>query len=234
MKDARILLLSLVLPIPLAAAPNDSRQAPSPASQPAGAVVPLPAAHAHNDYAHRRPLLDALDCGFCSVESDVWLVDGKLMVAHAQKEIRPGRTLEALYLDPLRERARRNGGRVYRDGPTVLLLIDFKTQAAPTYAELRKALARYADILTCVQDGKVTQRAVTVIISGYAPYDELPAENPRYAMLDGRAKHLDCDLPPHLVPLVSENWRKHFKWLGVGPMSEAERSKLQAYVRKAH
>lgn len=41
-------------------------------------VTPLPRAHAHNDYEHARPLLDALDHGFTSVEADVWLVDGEL------------------------------------------------------------------------------------------------------------------------------------------------------------
>lgn len=37
---------------------------------------PLAQAHAHNDYEHTRPLHDALDHSFTSVEADVWLVDG--------------------------------------------------------------------------------------------------------------------------------------------------------------
>jgi len=65
---------------------------------------PLVNAHAHNDYEHARPLLDALDRGFCSVEADVWLVDGQLLVAHDRGKAKPGRTLQALYLDPLRAR----------------------------------------------------------------------------------------------------------------------------------
>ena len=89
-------------------------------------VIPLIRAYAHNDYNHKRPLADALDCGFCSVEADIFLVDGKLLVAHKQEEVRPERTLEALYLAPLRRRVRANGGRVYRGGPTVTLMIDFK------------------------------------------------------------------------------------------------------------
>ena len=40
--------------------------------------TPLLHGHAHNDYLHPRPLLDALDQGFCSVEADIFLVDGKL------------------------------------------------------------------------------------------------------------------------------------------------------------
>src|SRR5262245_24855387 len=79
-------------------------------------VVPLRHTHAHNDYEHKRPLFDALDQGFCSVEADVFLTDGRLLVGHERKDLRPERTLESLYLDPLRERARANGGRVYPGG----------------------------------------------------------------------------------------------------------------------
>ena len=63
-------------------------------------VVPLTRAHAHNDYEHARPLAEALERGFCSVEADVWLVAGKLLVAHDLKDAKPQRTLESLYLDP--------------------------------------------------------------------------------------------------------------------------------------
>src|SRR3954467_9283840 len=97
---------------------------------------PLPQAHAHNDYEHARPLLDALDHGFCSVEADIWLTPDGLLVAHDRKDIKPGRTLEALYLDPLRERVKANGGRVYRERPAFSLLIDVKTDADATYAAL--------------------------------------------------------------------------------------------------
>src|SRR5262245_54226321 len=115
-------------------------------------VEPLRQAHAHNDYEHPRPLLDALAHGFCSVEADVWLTDGRLLVGHERNGLRPGRTLETLYLAPLRERVRANGGRVYRGGPAVFLLIDVKTDAQATYAALAKELARYADILSVTRD----------------------------------------------------------------------------------
>src|SRR5881397_251224 len=102
------------------------------------APKPLQHAHAHNDYEHKRPLFDALECGFCSVEADIWLVDGKLLVAHDRNQVEPERTLQALYLDPLRERARRNGGRVYPHGPEVILLVDVKSAAKkPSPAFLR-------------------------------------------------------------------------------------------------
>ena len=61
-------------------------------------VSPLPNAHAHNDYEHNRPLFDALDHGFTSVEADVFLVDGKLLVGHDREALKPERTLDSLYL----------------------------------------------------------------------------------------------------------------------------------------
>src|SRR6266852_3381345 len=103
-----------------------SGSATSQADSPA--VVPLRRAHAHNDYEHQRPLFDALERGFCSVEADVYLVDGQLQVAHTRQDLKPERTLEKLYLDPLRQRIRANGGSVYPGGPAIYLLVDVKTE----------------------------------------------------------------------------------------------------------
>src|SRR5262245_62295335 len=75
--------------------------------------TPLANAHAHNDYSHDRPLFDALDHGFASVEADVFLVDGQFLVGHESAELKSDRTLESLYLMPLARRVRDNGGKVY-------------------------------------------------------------------------------------------------------------------------
>src|SRR5947209_10392048 len=140
------------------------------------AVTPLRNAHAHNDYEHPRPLFDALDQGFCSVEADVWLVDGQLLVGHNRADLRPGRTLEALYLDPLRARAKAHGGRIFPDAPAFYLLIDVKTDANPTYAAVHDVLARYADLFTTVEGGKVEPKAVTAVITGNTARDAITAQ----------------------------------------------------------
>src|SRR5438128_9965118 len=101
----------------------------SSSDEPVARVIPLKQAHAHNDYEHKRPLFDALDNGFCSVEADVFLEAGALLVGHARADLRPGRTLEKLYLDPLRERVKANAGRVYKNGPAIWLLVDVKSEA---------------------------------------------------------------------------------------------------------
>lgn len=197
------------------------------------APQPLPRAHSHNDYEHARPLLDALDQGFCSVEADIYLVDGQLLVAHDRDKVSPQRTLEKLYLDPLQERVRMNDGRVYKGGPTVILLIDIKSEAEPTYKALHEVLGSYSTMLTRFAKERIETNAVTVVISGNRPRALMESQPVRYAGMDGRPP--DLDLPPdRLIPLVSEDWKRLFTWRGVGPFPNSERDRLRDIVRRAH
>lgn len=196
--------------------------------------TPLQNAHAHNDYLHKRPLFDALDQGFTSVEADIFLVEGKLLVAHTSLELNKEKTLEGLYLKPLAERIAKNGGRVYPKGPTLTLLIDIKTKGPETYAALDKLLAGYSEILSQSHDGKFEERAITVIISGNRPIDEIKASKPRHTGIDGRLSDLDSVAPADLMPLISDNWTNHFKYRGQGEMSDEEKKKLAEMVAKVH
>jgi len=217
------LLLMLSLPALFVAAATLSDEA-----------KPLPRAHAHNDYEHERPLLDALDNGFCSVEADIFLLDGKLLVAHDLKDVKAERTLQALYLDPLLARVKENGGRIYRNGPPLTLLVDFKSPAEETYAVLREVLAQYREMLTEYTNESTETRAVSVIISGNRPFDTIAAESPRFAAIDGRIPDLKRNTNPHLYPMISSSWSPMFKWNGEGEFPEAEREKLKGYVNQAH
>lgn len=195
--------------------------------------APLARAHSHNDYEHPRPLLDALDHRFGSVEADIHLVDGQLLVAHDRHRVEPGRTLEKLYLEPLHERVRRHGG-VYPGFRGFTLLVDFKSDAEPTYAALREVLARYQGMLTRLEMGDVVPGAVTVILSGNRPTSTLATEPDRLCFIDGRLDDLDRNPPPGLVPLVSQSWRDVFQWDGLGEFPDSERQRLRALVARTH
>jgi len=154
-------------------------------------VIPLTRVHAHNDYEHKRPLLDALDQGFCSVEADIYLVDGKLLVAHDRSQVKAERTLQSLYLDPLRERVRKNGGRVYPNGPEVTLLIDLKSDWPEIYPALRRVLQEYKDMLVTFHDGIRETNAILAIITGNRSKTMFDGESVRYAGLDGELEDLE-------------------------------------------
>ncbi len=196
--------------------------------------TPLRRGHSHNDYEHKRPLLDALDEGFCSIEADIYLVDGKLLVAHDLKDVKQERTLEALYLEPLAERARRNGGRVYPGGPSVTLLVDVKSEADTTYKALDLVLGKYPKLLTRFTRQRVETNAVTIVVSGNRAREAMAKQAERFAALDGRLSDLDREALPSLIPLISDNWKGHFTWQGTGKLTAEEEAKLKNLVDRAH
>jgi glycerophosphoryl diester phosphodiesterase len=199
----------------------------------AQAQQPLLRAHAHNDYLHQRPLFDALAHGFWSVEADVWLTNGQLLVAHDLDKVTPERTLEKLYLAPLGEFSRTNAVTLKRAGPFTLM-IDIKSDATNTWLALREQLARYTNILTRFDRTGVNLNKVTVIISGNRAIRLIGSEELRFASIDGRLPDLDVNPAISLMYLVSDNWTKHFKWDGRGNIPDAERRRLRDIVSKAH
>ncbi|HWN94426.1 MAG TPA: phosphatidylinositol-specific phospholipase C/glycerophosphodiester phosphodiesterase family protein [Methylomirabilota bacterium] len=213
---------------------------------------PLFRAHAHNDYLHARPLADALAHGFWSVEADIWLTNGVLLVAHDFDKTSPERTLQKLYLDPLRAFVKTNRvglavlsepglnrerGAVRTPRPTlppITLLIDVKSAAEPTWAALHDVLKGYSDIFTRFESNVIHTNAVIAIISGSRAEATMRGEAVRFAALDGRLPDLESNPPVALVPLISDNWTRHFKWRGNGPLPEDERAKLRELVARTH
>jgi len=219
-----------------AAAVPAQAQAEAPKPTPVVVGQPLAGTHAHNDYEHDRPLFDALEHGFTSVEADVWLVDGELRVAHDLADAKQGVTLESLYLDPLEDLVRSQPGHsVYPkwDG-SLQLLIDIKSEGEATYAAIEQELADHRDIMSHYTNGNVRTGPVTAVISGNRPLTTMQAQTQRFSFYDGRATDLTSGLPAALMPLVSDNWTKIFTWQGIGPMPEAERTKLRVFVSMAH
>jgi glycerophosphoryl diester phosphodiesterase len=188
----------------------------------AGQMAPcLLPAYAHNDYENETPLSDAIELGYRGVEADFYLLDGELLVAHDQGDVVSGRSLESLYLAPLRERIERLGS-VHGDGSQFYLNIEAKEDGPESYQALRNQLSRYEDILTTVRAGELKEGAVSVILVGwYPPLDELAREDVRYVSVQRQFQELqasDAGLPTHLLRLISVEYRRLFRWGGRGRM----------------
>jgi len=107
--------------------------------------------------------------------------------------------------------------------------------AKTTYPVLRHILEQYADILTVWRNGKMEQGAVTAILTGDHPAEEgLAWESVRYAAIDGTLKSLQTNPPPDLVPWMSSQWSKTFRWRGKGEFPPAEAQKLRQLVGESH
>lgn len=194
--------------------------------------TPLPA-HAHNDYEHQKPLFEALEHGFRSVEADIYSIGDSLFVAHDFDKIKSGRTLRNLYLNPLKDIVEQNNGLIFKDSTDLILLVDIKDDSLRTYKLLHDILKDYSSMLSVFEGDNSLKGAVTVIISGNRAIDYIQKQPKRYAGIDGRIPDLSKNYPASLMPLVSDNWNKYFEWKGEGAMPESEKEKLNNMAEEA-
>ena len=206
----------------------------SPASMPR--PDPVLRLHGHNDYLRPVPLRRALELGLGSIEADVFLVDGQLLVGHERWQLRASRTLESMYLQPLQEAAEANGKRLRADGEPLVLLVECKTDGVAAWPAMRALLWRYRSMLTRFIDGRVEPGAVTVLLSGRRPTAQLAAARDRWCALDGQFDDLQASppLPPDLVPWVSLPWRELSDWTGSDELMPVEVELVTKLVRTAH
>lgn len=187
-------------------------------------------AHAHNDYQHARPLFDALENGFVSVEADVHLVNGKLLVAHDNPSSST-QTLEDLYIKPLDSIAKLNGGRIYPQKEiTVSLMVDVKTDSEKTFRALFDLLSKYK--------GSINRRdhkgSFQVFISGNRAIDLIRNDPHHLASIDGRPEDLGKGFNAEEMPVISEDYKKIINWNGTGALSKRDWNKLTELASRVH
>ncbi|MFN2323527.1 MAG: hypothetical protein ABR510_11280 [Trueperaceae bacterium] len=194
-------------------------------------VDALPNGFSHRDDEQPRPLAEALDLGFRFVEMDVWYVFGRVLVAHDPQDLRPWNTLQRLYLDPLR--ALQRDGRIGGQDP-IWLFVDTKTRANPMHGALERLARAYDDVVADPASDQ-DERPVRLLLTGNRPsYERLERTPERRTALDGRLPDVGVRTDVRMVPVISDHWKKHFAWRGVGPMPEAERTRLRGLVATAH
>ena len=190
---------------------------------------PHPQAHAHNDYEHARPLKEALENGFISVEADVYLQNGKLLVSHN----RPGpkaRTLEQLYLAPLDSLLKTNAGTIYsgQSGP-FYLMIDCKTDASSTYQAIRSGMAKYPALL-CQSENC----AVKIFLSGNRDISTMVKEGYSGIGIDGRPSDVGKNYSNVLMPVISDHFGNWSAWNGKSDPSLEDLQKIRDLAVRVH
>jgi glycerophosphoryl diester phosphodiesterase len=215
----------------------DRATTPRERAQPIRAIATIPEGplpfHSHNDYDRARPLLDAFEAGASSVEADVFLVNGQVLVAHDLVDTRPDRTLRSLYIDPLAQLLA-DGWNDSMPREHLYLMIDLKQGGDEILHAIIRDLEPIAGHLTRVIDGELIPGRVTVFLSGDAPRSTVYAMSDRTVFIDGRLRDLDRDPPRTFIPVVSSRWSDTFSWNGIGAPDPAEVAELQRLVDLAH
>lgn len=184
-------------------------------------------AHAHNDYEHPIPFLTAYYRHYGSIEADVFERNGQLFTAHHEEDIRPERTLEKLYLQPLQELVRKNNGTIFKNSrDTLQLMIDFKTAGIPTLQALVKILERYPEISK--------NPFIIITISGDQPVPALWDQYPSYIHFDGKRELRYTAAQAKRIPMYSVDVKAFTEWNGKGLIVKAEREKMQHWIDSVH
>ncbi len=195
-------------------------------------VIPLPNAHAHNDYEHERPLLDALSHGFTSVEADIFLIKDELYVSHNKPLfLKNSSTLKELYLQPLDSIFKVNGGKILPGyNGSFYLMIDFKNDGEQTYAKLVEQLQPYKHLLKSkTQDGPVT-----IFISGDRPLSSILNDPNNLVSLDGRPNDVGQGIPVSKMLVVSTSFKSLGFWNGNGEIPFDIQLKIRQLSDAAH
>ena len=199
-------------------------------TRPLEETIPLKRGVAQSDHLRERPLLDALELGFCGLETHVWLVDGKLLVGAGPTVLKAEDTIERVYLDPLMKRVVSNGGRVFEEGPTFTIFINARSEAEPAYEALKNALSGYAPILTTFAVNKTSTNAVTVVLTGNRPRETMEKERERMVGYDAKISELNQKVSPDFMPVVSDDWNTWFRWRGEGAIGDEDKARLTQLV----
>lgn len=171
------------------------------------------AGHSHNDYWQAQPLYTAYYAGMESIEADVFLRNGKLMVAHDAKEIKNERTLNALYLEPLVALYRKNGHTAFADSTKHLqLLIDIKEDYKRLLPILVKEVGQYGDIFNPIKN----PNAIKVIVTGGRPSPEGFKNYPKWLFFDGEVNWTYDAVSLAQTGLISADLKDYTDWNGKG------------------
>ncbi|HVZ95538.1 MAG TPA: phosphatidylinositol-specific phospholipase C/glycerophosphodiester phosphodiesterase family protein, partial [Chitinophagaceae bacterium] len=184
-------------------------------------------AHSHNDYEQSNPFYEAWNNGFGSIEADIFLQNNKLLVAHTTGELNDNRTLQSLYLDPLRKAVEMNHGYPYADSTKALqLLVDVKTDSVKTLDKLIEILNSYPSIISCSK--------IKIAISGNRPSPEAFGGYPSYIYFDGVLNESYSSRALSKIIMLSDNFRHYSTWQGTGSIAVKDYELLKQTIDKAH
>jgi alkaline phosphatase len=183
--------------------------------------------HSHNDYEQRIPFWLAYNAGFGSIEADIWLRPGKLLIGHDSNEIRSGRTLEEYYIRPLDSCVRKHNGHPYADaGRQLQLLIDIKTDSIFTLDALIALLEKYPAL--------TGSPSLKWVITGNRPASSLFTSYPSFIWFDG-VLHEDYDNQAlGRICMMSDDFWFYSRWKGRDSLPDADWQRLQQAVSRSH
>lgn len=182
--------------------------------------------HSHNDYMRNIPFWEAAAAQCASIEADVIMVGDTLFVAHEKASIRAGRTLEALYLEPIKLAVNLK----FSLPANLQLLVDCKTDAAQTLPALIRSCEKYRDYLS----GGTKGTTIRIVVSGNRPNPRDYDQSPAYLFFDHQSLDDLDQISLKKVALVSVSFTSNFHWNGKRDLDESEKERIHQMADQVH
>lgn len=185
--------------------------------------------HSHNDYNRTAPFWEAYSQHCQSIEADVFLHNGELLVGHEVENLKPENSFLRLYVDPIVRTFRANGGKMWAGSQDrLMLLVELKSATEPTLTEVIEQLEEFPDVF-CSPEG------VKVAITGNTPAKEHFRDYPEWVGFDGDIRETYTWAQLERVALVSNSFRMFAKkWNGKGRMIDPELNAVKDAIAKVH
>jgi len=184
-------------------------------------------AHSHNDYENPVPFYTAYNARFGSIEADIFLQNGELIVAHDTIELKQHRTLDKYYLDPLINFIQKNNGHAYPDATRQLqMLIDIKTDSINTLNKLIETLRKFPSLINTA--------SVKWVITGNRPASDLFIQYPSFILFDGELHKEYSRQALTKIAMLSDDFKRYAQWSGRDDMPASEKTILTNEINKAH
>ena len=185
--------------------------------------------HSHNDYNRTAPFWEAYSQHCQSIEADVFLHNGELLVGHEVEDLKPENSFLRLYVDPIVRTFRANGGKMWAGSQDrLMLLVELKSATEPTLTEVIEQLEEFPDVF-CSPEG------VKVAITGNTPSKDHFRDYPEWVGFDGDIRETYTWAQLERVALVSNSFRMFAKkWNGKGRMIDPELNAVKDAIAKVH
>lgn len=189
--------------------------------------------HSHNDYRQKRPLYDALELGFCSIEIDVYVKNERLIVSHLPIFLNQKPDIESLYFQPLSKLTADSLFEKSFQKQPLILMIDIKNEPEKALELLRTKIEMLKNSLCYPNQNCGNNALIQICLSGRKPMSGNFSDSSRYYTIDGSiAGNLNSDLPYSLLQRLSDPLKKHFN--SKNKLNKEEEKILQQLVWKAH
>jgi alkaline phosphatase len=189
--------------------------------------------HSHNDYNNMVPFYTAYSQMIESIECDMFLVGDELLVGHDRKDLKPDRTFEKLYLDPVLDCYKANGGKAWpgSDERLQLLLEDKNRDPDPFIKSLVKRLSKYPEVF----DPKVNPYAARIVLTGVkVPDEDALKDIPEYILFDGEYGVEYSEGQLERIYMISTEFSKLAKWNGKGKLIRRDEAEVKECIDKVH